>query len=81
MSSPEFEGRLDTLTTSQRSCAYYVSWFARLYRNGECGWFLYQTVDGRAIIEQDAFFTQALEVIARELNAKIMLERAKVTGN
>jgi len=52
-----------------------------LYRSGEQGWFLYQTPDGGAIIDQDAFFMQALEVIARELNAQIAVERAKVTGN
>jgi hypothetical protein len=34
-----------------------------------------QTPDGRSIIEQDAFFWRALEIIAQSLNAMIANER------
>jgi len=54
--------------TSQRSCAYYLSWFFQLYEAGESGWVRVRTADGRAIIFQDAFFLQCLDVIARKLN-------------
>lgn len=56
-------------------------WFTRCYRNGDSGWFAYQTPDGDAIMNQDAFFWNALEVIARELNTQIALARAKAQQN
>lgn len=54
-----------------------MSWFGRCYHCGEAGWFMYDTPDGQPIIEQDAFFWNAMELICRELNAHIALERAK----
>lgn len=68
------------LTTSHRSCNFYMSWFSRCYRNGEAGWFSYRTPDGEAIMLQDAFFWNALEIIARELNTQIALQRAKMVN-
>lgn len=56
---------------------FYLTWFTRLYRNGETGWFQFQTPDGKPIIVQDAFFQNSLEIIARELNAQIAIARAK----
>lgn len=76
--TPQFESRLKNLTTSQRTCEFYMSWFGRCFRNGETGWFAFQTPDGESIMLQDAFFWNALEVIARELNAQIALQRAKM---
>jgi hypothetical protein len=38
---------------------------------------VFQTPDGRGIIEQDAYFWQALEVIARKLNELISQDRWK----
>lgn len=45
---------------------------------GENGWYAFQTPNGRPLMNQDAFFWNALEVIARKMNEQIALERAKV---
>lgn len=59
---------IERLDTSQRSCAFYLTWFFKLYRCGDTGWHNVQTPDGRSIIEQDNFFWVALENIGRKLN-------------
>lgn len=73
-SQPGFEDALSELETKHHSCSFYVLWFVRLYRRTQYGWQQMQTADGRPIIEQDAFFTLALEAIARKLNEKIAHE-------
>lgn len=57
-----------------------MSWFGRCYRASDAGWFAFVTPDGLPIMDQDAFFWNALEIIARELNAEIALERAKAAN-
>lgn len=66
------------LQTSQRTCEFYVTWFTRVFRNGDAGWFAYQTPDGASVMSQDAFFWNCLEIIARELNMQIVLKRAEM---
>jgi hypothetical protein len=72
--------RIGHLTTSQRSCAFYVAWFFKCYQCGEQGWQVFQTPDGQAIIDQDAYFWQALETIARKLNEILAQERWKAVN-
>jgi hypothetical protein len=69
---------LSGLNTSQHSCSFYMSWFTRCYETGENGWIVRRTPDGLPVMDQDAFFWNALEWICRELNAQIALERAKL---
>jgi hypothetical protein len=79
--TPNFSDRVAPLETEYHySVSFYVSWFTRCFRNGEAGWFGYQTPDGLPIAQQDAFFWSAMEVICRKLNEMIVLERAKLNG-
>jgi hypothetical protein len=71
-------GQLDT--EHHRTVGFYVSWFTRCYRNSDAGWFAYRTPDDHAICDQDAFFWNALETIARKLNEMIALAQAKQTS-
>lgn len=76
--SPYFLDRIERLSTEQqRSVTFYMSWYGRCFRSGENGWFPFQTPDGMSIIDQDAFFWNCLETIARKLNEQIALERSK----
>lgn len=70
---------IDPLTTRQRTCSFYLTWFNRCFVAAEAGWHAYQTPDGQPIMYQDAYFWQALETIGRKLNEMIALERAKQT--
>jgi hypothetical protein len=40
---------------------------------------MFQTPDGEAIIEQDAFFWQAMEAVSRTLNEMLSQERWKAS--
>lgn len=68
------------LHTSQRMANFYMGWFFRLYRTSETGWHNYATPDGKAIMHQDAYFWQALEIICRTMNLLISEERNKMAG-
>ena len=57
-----------------------MTWFTRVFRNGDAGWFAYQTPDGNSVMVQDAFFWNCLEIIARELNLQIVLKRAEMNN-
>lgn len=57
-----------------------MGWFSRLYQCGEMGWYLARTPDDKPFTKQDAYFTFALEIIARELNTMRALEIAKMTA-
>jgi hypothetical protein len=67
-SGPGNNDRILQLKTSQRSCAFYLSWFFQTFQCEESGWVRVRTADGRAIIYQDAFLLLALDAIARKLN-------------
>jgi hypothetical protein len=56
-----------------------MSWFSRCYHVGEAGWFQFQTPDGKPVMDQDGFFWSAMEIICRQMNATLALERAKLT--
>jgi hypothetical protein len=66
---------LQRLTTRQRSCSFYLAWFTRIYTVGDSGWFVRDTPDGRPLFEQDAFFWQAIETVARTMNVMLAEER------
>jgi hypothetical protein len=55
-----------------------LAWFFRCFRISEQGWYAYQTPDDSAIMNQDAYFWQALETIGRKLNEMIAHERSKI---
>lgn len=54
--------------TEQRSCAFYLAWFSRLYVPSEHGWYNTRTPDGGPIMDQDAYFWRALEIICATFN-------------
>jgi hypothetical protein len=57
-----------------------LSWFNRLFQPTEAGWVMARTPDGLPLMDQDAFFWRALEIIARELNAMRAAELQKLTN-
>jgi hypothetical protein len=63
------------MMTQQRATSYYIGWFMRTHRSSETGWHSYQTPDGLAIMLQDAFFWQCLEVVCRMMNQLIAEEQ------
>ena len=79
-SHPAGQRLVARINTRQRTAQFYVSWFFRVYRTAETGWHAYQTPDGKSIMEQDAYFWQALEIICRTLNQMISEERNKSVG-
>lgn len=78
-SHPAGQRLVKSIDTSQRTASFYLSWYFRCFRTSESGWQNYQTPDGRAIMFQDAYFWQALEIICRTLNQMISEERQKAT--
>jgi len=63
--------------TEQRSCSFYMMWFNRCFVAGDGGWHAIRTPNDLPIMDQDAYFWFALEVIARKLNEMLALDRAK----
>ena len=56
------------MTTSQRSCRFYIDWFFQTFECGDGGWVRVRTPDNRGIMHVDAFFLLATDAVARKLN-------------
>jgi hypothetical protein len=67
------------MTTSQRSCTFYLAWFFLLYQCNEQGWHNVQTPDKRPIMRQDSFFWYALETVGRKLNVMRIQEQERLS--
>lgn len=57
--------------------SFYLAWFFRCYRATEAGWVISHTPDGGAIMDQDAFFWRAMEIIAETKNLMMIEEMRK----
>ena len=59
------------LRTRHYGCAFYITWFHKCYAYSDTGWGLVRTPDGKPIVESDAFFIRAMEVIAQTANIMV----------
>jgi hypothetical protein len=75
--SPGGARRISRFTTEQRSCSFYIAWFNKLYVPSENGWYNNRTPDDAPLMDQDAYFWRALEIICATNNLMMIEARNK----
>ena len=66
--------------TDQRSSAFYLTLFFKVYESTDSGWWPRRTPDDRPILKQDAYAWRCMEVVAQTLMEMRIEELRKNNG-